>query len=360
MSAQAQGRKTRNSTTSTSKKDTYANDVAIPCKQCEKMVIDVGVLCSFCDNWYCQPCTDLTPAVLKSLDNSPDCLMWFCKACTTVLPGLKKLLVRVTTCENEQTELKQRVTQLEQKEVAMNIKSNDFENRLASLEGQSQSNDHPPQVGANLTEVVDNVLSERADQEKRKLNLICINLKESDKDTPSDRRDEDSENLQYLLIDQLGVDSNIETFDLVRLGKKDGNNQAKVRPLRFKVRDLESKNIILRAGKYLRNSTDESVRNIFITPDLTKQQRDEAYKLRREKKQREEDGEENLRIVRGKIVKDQPTSRPTKPTGVRTTRYKWYGPPRHLAKQQNNDICAEHPSFFEDGFDAGGTSAGVD
>ena len=166
--------------------------------------------------------------------------------------------------------------------------------------------------------------------------------------------------LQYLLIDQLGVDSKIETFDLVRLGKKDGNNQAKVRPLRFKVRDLESKNIFLRAGKYLRNSTDESVRNIFITPDLTKQQRDEAYKLRREKKQREEDGEENLRIVRGKIVKDQPRSRPTKPTGGRTTRYKWYEPPRHLAKQQNNDICAEHPSFFEDGFDAGGTSAGVD
>ena len=67
-----------------------------------------------------------------------------------------------------------------------------------------------------------------------------------------------------------------------------------MRPLRFKVKDLESKNIILRAGKYLRNSTDETIKNIFITPDLTKQQQDEAYKLRREKKQREDEGEENL------------------------------------------------------------------
>ena len=38
---------------------------------------------------------------------------------------------------------------------------------------------------------------------------------------------------------------------------------------------------------------------------MTKQPRDEAYKLTREEKQREEGGEENLRIVRGKLVKDQ-------------------------------------------------------
>ena len=38
----------------------------------------------------------------------------------------------------------------------------------------------------------------------------------------------------------------------------------------FKIADLESKNIILRAGKYLRNSEDHEQRQIYFTPDLTK------------------------------------------------------------------------------------------
>ena len=65
---------------------------------------------------------------------------------------------------------------------------------------------------------------------------------------------------------------------------------------------LRAYDVILRPGKFLRNSADKSINSIFITPDLTKQQRDDAYKLRQEKKQRELEGEENLRIVRGKII----------------------------------------------------------
>ena len=127
------------------------------------------------------------------------------------------------------------------------------------------------------------MLSERADQEKRKLNLICINMKESNKDLSSERREEDSDNLRYILMEQLGIDPNIETSDLVRLGKKNTGEQTRVRPLRFKVKDLESKNVILCAGKFLRNSADKSINSIFFTPDLTKQQQDDAYKLRQEK-----------------------------------------------------------------------------
>ena len=164
----------------------------------------------------------------------------------------------------------------------------------------------------------------------------------------------------YILMEQLGIDPNIETSDLVRLGKKNTGEQTRVRPLRFKVKDLESKNVILRAGKFLRNSADKSINSIFITPDLTKQQRDDAYKLRQEKKQRELEGEENLRIVRGKIIKDRPKTKPTRPAIGRTTRYKGYEPPKDLAKNQNDEVQDQHASFSDDGFGAGGTGGGVD
>ena len=113
---------------------------------------------------------------------------------------------------------------------------------------------------------------------------------------------------------------------------------------------LESKNVILRAGKFLQNSADKSINSIFITPDLTKQQRDDAYKLRQEKKQRELEGEENLRIVRGKIIKDMPKTKPTRPAIGRTTRYKWYEPPKDLAKNQRDEVHDQHASFSDDGF----------
>ena len=160
--------------------------------------------------------------------------MWFCKACITALPGLKKLLVRVTACENVQNEIKQRITQLEQKEKATNIKSIDFDKRLMTLESQDPNKDIPPSIEGILSDVVDNVLSERADQEKPKLNLICINMKESNKDLSSERREEDSDNLRYILMEQLGIDPNIETSDLVRLGKRNTGEQTRVRPLRLR------------------------------------------------------------------------------------------------------------------------------
>ena len=132
-----------------------------------------------------------------------------------------------------------------------------------------------------------------------------------------------------LLTNQLEVGPNIKIpSDLVRLGRKKSSDPEKARPLRFKVKDIDSKNILLRAGNLLRNSRDKSIKNIYITPDLTKRQRDDAYKLRQEKKQRQGEGEENLRIVRGKIIKNQPRSKPTRPVSGRKLRYKWYEPHR--------------------------------
>lgn len=295
--------RTRNSTSSSNSTDTYASEVAVPCKQCEKMVSNNGLQCSFCENWYCQPCTELTPAVLRSLDDSPDCLMWFCKACLTALPGLKKLLVTVTACETEHKDIKERLGILEQKEKELQIKSSILEDKVNNIEDLEQNRDYSQNINNNLSDMVDSVMLERADQEKRRLNLICFNMEESNNETSLGRRDDDLNKLQGILINHLRVDSEIVISDLVRLGKK-LDDSVRPRPLRFKVKDMEGKNIILRAGKYMRNSENESIKNMYITPDLTKKQRDEAYKLRQEKKQRIEAGEENLRIVRGKIVKN--------------------------------------------------------
>ena len=76
----------------------------------------------------------------------------------------------------------------------------------------------------------------------------------------------------------------------------------------------------------------------------------------RRKKQRQEEGEEDLRIVRGKIIKNQPRSKPTRPVSGRKLRYKWYEPPSNLIENQDDDVRARHSSFDDDGDGIGGAS----
>ena len=68
--------------------------------------------------------------------------------------------------------------------------------------------------------------------------------------------------------------------------------------------NLEMKRQLLKASMALRKSEDDLFSNIYLTPDLTQKQREEAFKLREQKRYRmNELNESGLIIRRGKIVK---------------------------------------------------------
>ena len=82
------------------------------------------------------------------------------------------------------------------------------------------------------------------------------------------------------------------------------NQPIKCRPLRFSVRSFQVKRELLKASMSLREEDDEIFSNIYFTPDLTKCQGDEAFKLREERRYRINVlHESNLKISRGQIVK---------------------------------------------------------
>ena len=87
----------------------------------------------------------------------------------------------------------------------------------------------------------------------------------------------------------------------MRLGKcsESMNQSYKCRPLRFSVQSFQVKREILKASMSLRETNDEMFSNIYFTPDLTKCQRAEAFKLREERCYRiNELYESNLKISR--------------------------------------------------------------
>lgn len=114
--------------------------------------------------------------------------------------------------------------------------------------------------------------------------MVCFNLTESESDESGQRREDDETKLKYIIDNDMTLqDKNIDVENLVRLGKRknDDNPNAKQsnRPLRFRVKSFDDKRQILQRNTALKNHLDETKRKIYVTPDLTKKQRDDSFKL---------------------------------------------------------------------------------
>ena len=156
-----------------------------------------------------------------------------------------------------------------------------------------------------VKDLVSEEVADLKEIENRKLNLICLNLPESDKTDIHDRHQEDVDFLNNVLENKMNLDiDTISVNKLVRLGRREKTQDGtlKCRPLRFSVDLFDHKRQILKANSLLRNCVDDIYSNIYFTRDLTKNQRKRAFDLRSERHSREDKGEKNLKISRGKIV----------------------------------------------------------
>ena len=82
----------------------------------------------------------------------------------------------------------------------------------------------------------------------------------------------------------IGVELKCEIEIQYRLGKKNEGAEAKPRPLIVRIVDEETREKVLRDARKLRNV--EGWNRVFVSPDLTWQQREEGKKI--EKKLKEE------------------------------------------------------------------------
>ena len=136
------------------------------------------------------------------------------------------------------------------------------------------------------------------DRERRKNNVVVHNLTESDGDTHAERMTQDRSRLGELLRRELSL--NVHIVKSFRVGKF---MQGKSRLLIATLDSEESKWELVRIAPQLRGTSTGG--NIYINPDLTKQEREEGKRLRSELAERRANGERNLVIRRGKIVKLQ-------------------------------------------------------
>ena len=214
--------------------------------------------------------------------------------------------------------------------------------------------ERPTKPDANIETIVRDEIKEINDVESRKLNLICFNLPESNKTVTEEKRDDDIKQLKSLVENDMGIgDKGFVLENLVRLGNRDVQNEPhKIRPLKFRVQSFDIKRQILQGNAALKTHAIESKRKVFVTPDLTRKQREESYKLREELRYRKfVMHESNLKISRGRIVSTTNPPRTNDPqepvTGANSTNFPVHRPRTFRSTTVNVGRESPPPRLFQ-------------
>lgn len=211
---------------------------------------------------------------------------WICPSCRAfsvkITAKYKELDTKVTKIEKQVTELQKTTESLVTEKATMNDKLEKVEKATSELKEGAKSDN---EAAARL------VLTELREQESRKDNIIIQNVAESTKKDFEERKSDDREKIVELAT-VLEVDlSEVKIKFIKRLGKKDDNT---VRPLLVGFRCNVDRENLLEKAKNLRKMRDTEWYEVYISPDLTHQQRkeDERLKQESEKKNAERSEEE--------------------------------------------------------------------
>ena len=192
--------------------------------------------------------------------------MWFCCHCRISLPASKKFLQRIDDLENKQASYDKKFKEL-QKNTEDQCKQND---QVAS----SLSQNLPVAAEKmNVTSIVSQVLEVQHERAKRKFNIVCFGLTDSQESSSEERRDDDKERICRDIHEDMALDDVNVTTDPIILGRFKAE-ASKPRPIKISVFTVEIKQKVVEASRSkLRKSKEERCKDLYFQSDLTANQR---------------------------------------------------------------------------------------
>ena len=283
-----------------------------------------------CEVLQCDLCASLVHASCEGVDkehfqllsqvtNKISNVMYYCKLnnCVArskqfIFKNVQAILSSSEDSESNETALRS-ITE-EQEEIrdaltALSAKVDDLCSLNQTLESEIKAtagavvSKPSPVVGESLFASPVEAVDEYLDRERRKCNLVIYNLPEPIASNVKDRTQQDKNVFSQLVSSELKIE-NINLLKCIRLGKKTSNNKA--RPLLVSVTEASTKYNILKKASQLRHSSSHS--KVYISPDMTRKEREAAKELRTELKRRLAAGEKDLTIRQGKIVQKVATN----------------------------------------------------
>ena len=144
-------------------------------------------------------------------------------------------------------------------------------------------------------------------RELRECNLILTNMEEEDRNTESGtatEEDSDMARVNDMIKNVLQLDD-IEVTHVSRLPKPDSDERKRL--VMVKLASREQRNKVLKNKAKLKREINW--KDVYVSCDMTKNEKHDNYLLRKELKERREKGEQ-VRLQSGKIVLEQEARNP--------------------------------------------------
>ena len=279
------------------------------CSTCIKECLtDQEVIsCELCSNRFHRECLGYNKTQFKAITGLEE-LKWFCKSCNSkakdTLSMIKMVMTRMDLLEERNKVLGSKNAALEKRVLKLE-KSKEEEKSLVDTEQTNSSGEN--QI---ITQQIKTELRELKEIEDRKCNFIISNIPEHDTNDPDCLRklerigvvngDEEKETVTKL-ISKLNISGNVEVTQAMRIPKRRDPEKTTPRLVLVTVGNVNMKKAIIENSRNVKKI--EGWSSSYITPDLTKNQRDKEFELRREKRRRTEAGETDLIIRNGEIIK---------------------------------------------------------
>ena len=258
-----------------------------PCLRCAKHVkkTEKSVQCYLCEQWVhagtggCEVALDENCyRMLVNQKEQGGTLTWSCSSCAKSAARLDKLV----------QELGRKVTEIGEKVAASDVRVAGVEEEVKELKANVQS------LRSNTGQVQENaaaaVFSEMNERERRRGNIIIHGLAEPAATIKDGKAREEADLVKCQeLVDLIEVD--IQVKNVVQFNKRLGEKKAEPRPLLLGFKDPGAKDLILANTRKL-SKADEPWDKVNVVQDLTKMQREDDEKLRKEAEMKNNDMDE--------------------------------------------------------------------
>jgi len=243
--------------------------------------------------FLCTSCLEVLPEAFRSYDiyslvdsRVSSVEKAISEAHTSTFQGLKAELATLQSItSNLATKVKDLYIQSKTLQEQLQAASCDLTNKSTSSPSVLEA---APSTSESSASTFLTVAKELDDRERRKNNVIVYNLPETS--TSEDEK-------WFSDLCKTVFDLGVKITKVLRLGKP---SEDRIRPLLIVLDDLNQKEFIVSHSHYLRRHPQ--YKNIYVSTDMTKFQRQKHKKLVQELKKRRERGERNLMILNGEIV----------------------------------------------------------
>ena len=294
-------------------------DANLHCDKCKSAVQSL-ICCERCSLWMCMSCAGILSeakfAILKEDD-----MTWFCTPCRglAVQAAQTDKLIEdrcrhyMTIAMDEihcvKNELKKdiravstSVTQIVEDIDTLKRDMKDHQDKV-----NSTANYQDPTFLNKTKQLIREETQEIRMRELRECNLIITNMVEEDRNTESGtatEEDSDMARVNDMIKNVLQLDD-VEVTHVSRLPKPDSDERKRL--VMVKLASREQRNKVLKNKAKLKREINW--KDVYVSCDMTKNEKHENYLLRKELKERREKGEQ-VRLQSGKIVLEQEARNP--------------------------------------------------